>query len=74
MLYHLGESIDIALELLAHQELLVKDVIHKPSSCVIQHRCTLIYVYTASFTFKSLLDLVPTLKTSSLATSLSLTH
>jgi hypothetical protein len=74
MLCHLGESIDIALEPLAHQELLVKDVIHKPSGRVIQHRCTLIHVHAAGFTFESPLDLMPTPKTPSLATSLPLTH
>ena len=74
VLCHLGESIDIALEPLAHQELPLKDVIHKPSGRVIQHRCTLIHVHAAGFTSKSPPDLVPAPKTPPLATSLPLAH
>ena len=55
------ELIDIALEALAHQELPLKDVIHKPSGRTIQHNYTP-PAHTAGFASECPPDLVPAQK------------
>jgi hypothetical protein len=61
---------------LAHQELPLKVIIHKPSGHIIQHSylCVLIHVHTTGFAFESPPDLVPGLKTPLLLISLILSH
>ena len=64
----------MALESLVHQELPLKNVIHKPSLRVIRHNCALIHVHAAGFTSESPPDPVPALKTPPPTTSLARAH